>query len=213
MSTEVEARFRADGAQALDELATRTSLADATLGPAVTVTEVDRYLDTTDGRLADARWACRLRAREGATRLSMKGPAGAQLEPWLHRRPELEGPATDEIDPAAWPPSPAHDLLDRLRAGGDLHERLRFDQERTERSVELRTRLRIGTLSLDRVRMSSADAHLGELFIVELELDQPGGSAESELPRLASALAAIDGLEAEPASKLERALERFEGAR
>ncbi|MGI8657443.1 MAG: CYTH domain-containing protein [Candidatus Limnocylindria bacterium] len=213
MSTEVEARFRADGAQPLDELATHWSLGEAMLGPAVTVTEVDRYLDTTDGRLADARWACRLRARDGATRLSMKGPARAQGEPWLHRRPELEGPATDEIDPAAWPPSPAHDLLDRLRAGGDLHERLRFDQERTERSVELRRGHRIGTLSLDRVRMSNQQAHLGDLFVVELELDDPGESEEFELPRLAAALAAIDGLEPEPASKLERALERLDATR
>lgn len=213
MTTEVEARFQADGSQPLEDLATRSSLADATLGPAVTVAEIDRYLDTHDGRLADARWACRLRARGGTTRLSMKGPAGAQGEPWLHRRPELEGPATSEIDPAAWPASPAHELLDQLRAGGDLHERLRFDQERTERSVELRAGLRIGTLSLDRVRMSSAHSSLGDLFIVELELDHAGGSAESELPRLAAALAAIDGLEAEPASKLERALQRLEGAR
>ena len=50
------------------------SLGRAVLGPARTVDETDRYLDTDDGRLAAALWACRLRSREGTTRISLKGP-------------------------------------------------------------------------------------------------------------------------------------------
>ena len=74
MPTEVEARFRAESAEPLAELAGRARLGRARLGSPRTVDETDRYLDTIDGRLAAARWACRLRSREGTTRISLKGP-------------------------------------------------------------------------------------------------------------------------------------------
>jgi inorganic triphosphatase YgiF len=209
MPTEIEAKFRAESAEPLLALATHSRLGRALLGTARTVDEVDRYLDTDDGHLAAARWACRLRAREGATRISLKGPPIGVAEAWYHRRPEVEGPATDALDPDRWPRSPALDLLDRLRAGHPLGERLRLDQARTERAVRLMDGTSIGTLTLDRVRMSEAGSDLGELFMVELELDAASGAAERELDELAAELAATDGLVAEPRSKLEHALERL----
>ena len=53
MPTEVEAKFRAETADPLVELAARPRLGRAVLGTPRTVDEVDRYLDTADGRLAD----------------------------------------------------------------------------------------------------------------------------------------------------------------
>ena len=91
MPTEVEAKFRAESAEPLIELAARPRLGRALLGIPRTVDEVDRYLDTDDGRLAAARWACRLRSREGATRISLKGPSTGAVTGWQHRRPGGRG--------------------------------------------------------------------------------------------------------------------------
>ena len=210
MATEVEARFRADGPAPLEALAVASRLADAALGLARTVDETDRYLDTDDRRLAAARWACRLRLREGTTRISLKGPPSeAQAAAWHHRRPEVEGPATEEIAPDAWPPSEARDLLESLAGGRALTEHLRVRQARTERTVTPDGGEPIGTLTLDRVQLAAGDVDLGELFVVELELDRASEAAESELSGLAAALAAIPGLVPEPRTKLEHALDRM----
>ena len=213
MPTEVEAKFRAESAEPLIELAARRRLGRARLGTPRTVDEVDRYLDTDDGRLAAARWACRLRSREGATRISLKGPPTGAVTGWQHRRPEVEGPATDTIEPDDWPASPALELLTQLRGGRPLIERLRLYQARTERAVTLADGASIGTLTMDRVRMTAAGADLGRLFMVELELDASSEAGEAELDGLAAELEATDGLLAEPRSKLEYALEQLAARR
>ena len=214
MPTEVEAKFRAEGPEPLEALAAVGSLGRAVLGQARTVDETDRYLDTDDGRLAAALWACRLRSREGATRISLKGPPReeAMAEAWHHRRPEVEGPATDEIAPASWPPSEARDLLESLAGGHALAEHLRVRQRRTERAVTDGAGP-IGTITLDRVRLAAGATDLGELFVVELELDPASEHAEAQLHGLAEALAAVPGLVAEPRTKLEHALHRLHGRR
>ncbi|MGH2418639.1 MAG: CYTH domain-containing protein [Candidatus Limnocylindria bacterium] len=214
MATEVEAKFRADGPGPLEGLASLPRLGRATLGPARTVEEADRYLDTDDGRLAAARWACRLRSREGVTRISLKGPPReAPSAGWHHRRPEIEGPATDEISPESWPPSEARELLTTLAGGRPLAESLRLRQRRTERSVTIDGGEPIGTLTLDRVSLAAGEIDLGQLFVVELELDPHSEHGEPELENLAEALAALPGLAAEPRTKLEHALDRLQRRR
>lgn len=209
MPTEVEARFRAETTEPLDELAARPRLGSAILGPPRTIDEMDRYLDTDDGRLASARWACRLRTRDGDFRISLKGPAGRPAEEWMHRRPEIEGPASETLDPDAWPPSAARDLLATLRGHQPLRERLRLNQRRTERSVTVDGPHVLGTLTLDRVQMWDHDVDLGELFVVEIELDDASGPAETWLSALARTLARVPGLVPEPLTKLEHALARL----
>lgn len=204
MALEVEARFRADGEATLDRLAARSALGAAELGAPRTVDEVDRYLDTPSGRLRAARWACRLRSREGATRISLKGPPDVAASGWLHRRPEVEGPATDDIDPARWPASPALELLIDLSGGAQLREWLRLVQRRTERPVHL-ARRHVGTLTLDAVAAERDGRRLGVLHVVELEIRAETG-VEADLAPLAEILAAEPGLEPEPRTKLELAL-------
>jgi len=214
MRTEVEAKFRATNGDPLDDLAGRATLGRALLGPGRTIDELDRYLDTDDGSLTAAGWACRLRSREDAVRISLKGPPSGSDGGWSHRRPEVEGPATAVIDLAAWPPSAAAELLADLSAGRPLAEVLRLDQRRTERAVALGDGTALGTLSLDRVRMSANGAtDPGQLFIVELELDPASPRGEDELPGLAAALTAVPGLHADPRTKLEHALERLDPTR
>jgi len=211
MAIEVEARFRVEDPEALDRLAEMDRLGDADLGAAVAVDETDSYLDTADGVLGAERWACRLRRRHGRHLLSLKGPPEGGAGGWLHRRPEVEGPATEEPDPERWPPSEAHDLLDRLRRGRPLVERLALRQLRTERGVSLHGHP-IGVLSVDDVTVVVDGDEVGRFGIVELELAPSLAGDEEALPPLAAALASIQGLAAEPRSKLERALQ-LAGAR
>ena len=207
MPTEVEAKFRADGPGPLTLLASEPSLGEATLGAGGTVTEVDRYLDTAHGLLADALWACRLRSREGGIRVSLKGPAEVSSRSWLHRRPELEGPATASMDPRDWPDSEARALLEVLRQGEPLEERLDLRQRRTERSVIVEGAA-LGVLSLDVVEVRRKGRVLGELFVVELELS---GEGDAETVRvllgLAESLERRPGLSADARTKLEHALD------
>jgi inorganic triphosphatase YgiF len=207
MPTEVEAKFRADGPGPLSILASEPTLGHATLGAATTVTEVDRYLDTADDRLAAALWACRLRSRGDDIRVSLKGPAEATSGAWLHRRPELEGPATESLDPGDWPDSLARAFLDELRRDEPLDERFELRQRRTERAVTVEEAA-LGVLSLDAVEVRRDGRGLGELFVIELELSGEGDAASvRHLHRLAETLQLRPGLSADPRTKLEHALE------
>jgi len=207
MATEVEAKFRAIGEGPLRRLEATARLGEAELGEPRSIDEVDTYLDTWRGALGVARWACRLRRRGDRVIVSLKGPAEAGSAGWLHRRPEVEGPATDSLDPRRWPPSPARDLVDALRAGDPLVERLTLRQRRVERSVRAADRA-VGVLTLDHVHVEHDGRAVGEMHVVELEL-AAGAPPEHEelLGRLADALAAEPGLEPEGRSKLEHALE------
>ena len=211
MPTEVEAKFRADGPEPLSLLASLATLGHASLGAAATATEVDRYLDTPDNRLAAASWACRLRSRDADLRVSLKGPAEPTSGAWLHRRPELEGPATESLDPGEWPESEARDFLDDLRQGESLEERFELRQRRTERTVTVEEAA-LGVLSLDAVDIRSNGRRLGELFMVELELVGENDAEDARhLERLAEALEQRSGLRADPRTKLEHALELLGG--
>ena len=207
---EAELKFTAADERPLRELEATDELGPAVLGPPRTVAELDRYLDTADLRLAAARWACRLRSREGRTIVSLKGPAEHAPGDLLHRRPELEGPADAGLQPERWPPSAARDRLVELTGGGALVERFSLAQERTERAVRLDAG-QIGELSLDRVRVVHLQVEVGRMLVVELELDPGALGAGLDPGPLALALGRVAGLVPDPASKLERALALLPG--
>ena len=202
---EAELKYTALSERPLEDLERAEVLGLARLGAARTVAEVDRYVDTADLRLASVRWACRLRSREGRTIVSLKGPAEHEAGDPLHRRPEVEGPATADLDTAEWPPSPARDGLLAMTGGAALEERFSLEQERTERAVSFDGAL-IGGLSLDRVRVIHRGNEVGRMFVVELELDPSALTQGVDHAPLAQALSAIDGLVPDPLTKLERAL-------
>jgi inorganic triphosphatase YgiF len=209
---ESELKYRADGEAPLIALAATPTLGPTTLGPAHTVDEVDRYLDTASLRLAARRWACRLRAREGRTVVSLKGPAEHMPGAALHERREIEGPATAELSVAGWPASEARDRLIEMAGGEPLVERLAMAQQRTERAV-LREGAPMGILSLDRVRVVKDGREIGQLLQVELELDRTALADGFDPGPLASALANVTGLRADPLTKLEHALDLAAGGR
>ena len=205
MPIEVESKFRAADRLTLQRLSTINRLGPASLGEARTSQEMDRYLDTADHRLSAEGWACRLRTRAGRTILSLKGAAAARPgdQSEMHRRPEIEGSATAEIVPDAWPPSEARDRLLELTGGAHLEERLHLDQRRTERPVVVDGR-RVATLSLDEVDvLNPAGESLGRLLVVELEY--AGTEREADLVAVAAALRAEPGLTPDPLTKLEHA--------
>jgi inorganic triphosphatase YgiF len=203
MRTEVEAKFLATDSAALDVLAETPHLGSADLGRPVAASEVDRYLDTDDGRLAAAAWACRLRERDGRVRVSLKGPPSEPVAGAIHRRPEEEGPAIPDRSPREWPHSRARDLLLSLAGTRPLTELLRLRQDRVERGVAVRG-ARLATLSLDRVSIEHRGREVGRLAVVEIEAD-PGTSAEVLAP-IVGALAAHPGLVPDQQTKLEHAL-------
>jgi inorganic triphosphatase YgiF len=213
MAAEIEARFAASDETPLDLLASVDHLGPARLGPMRVADEIDRYLDTPDGRFAAAAWACRLRSRGGRWLVSLKGPPAPSGDgvPWLHERPEVEGPATEEPDPRAWPASDATARIEELAPGaGVLIERFRLLQRRRERDVVI-DGVPNGTLSLDAVTVERDGAELGRLRVVEVEL--PRGIDRGALEPLAAALGEVPGLAPEPLSKLERALGLLGGTR
>lgn len=207
---ETELKLRADE-DALRRLAGVRSLGPALLGPPHAVDELDVYLDTDDRRLAAGRWACRLRSRGGRRWISLKGPAEHARGEAVHRRPEIEGPAPDgdAWRAAEWPPSPARELVLRLAGDAPLGELVSLRQRRTERDVSLDGR-RVATLSLDRVEVLRGGRPLGTLRVVELEV-VPGQEGEW-LGRLVDEMARQPGLQPEPSSKLEHALDLAEGS-
>ena len=205
---ESELKYLAADERPLRELERAEGLGPASLGFAATAAELDRYLDTRDGRLAAVRWACRLRWRAGRTEVSLKGPAEHAAGDLVHRRPELNGPADAGLDPFAWPPSEARERLLELTGDEPLHEQFRLVQERTERSVTVAGQP-VGTLSLDRVRVVRGETELGRLLVVELEF---APEAVVEADALASALDQVAGLRPDPMSKFERAVAMLPGA-
>jgi inorganic triphosphatase YgiF len=213
MVIEVESKFRAVDQRTPQRLSTIDRLGPALLREASVAGETDRYLDTIDGRLAAAGWACRLRTRADRTILSLKGTAAPRFgdRSGMHRRPEIEGPATAEMSPDAWAPSEARDLLLGLSGGARLRERLRLEQRRTERAVLL-DGLEVATLSLDEVDVFDPPAGpVGRLLVVELE--HAGGDRGEELAAVADALQAQPGLTPDPLTKLEHATRLIADAR
>jgi len=213
---ETELKLSATGPTPLRRLAGMPRLGHMQLGTAQTFLELDQYLDTADGRLAAGKWACRLRRRSRTHLVSLKGPPVAGiggLEGALHRRPEIEGPASASLDPGSWPSSSARRRLLEMTGGQPLREQFTLRQRRTQRSVSDRDGP-VGTLSLDLVLVLLREDPAGRLWCVELELE--GRTATHHEDQAASMLAellAVGGLSVEPLTKLERAMALLDHAR
>ena len=200
---EVELKFRMTGTGAGERLLAAEDVAGFTaLGPAVSVVQEDRYLDTPQGALAAAGYAGRLRMTKRGTVITLKGLRRADQGGALHRREELEGPADAATPPDAWPASPARAVV--LEVAGDvpLVELVTIRQTRRKRDYE-----RDGSvveLSVDDVAVVT-DGRVIERF-AELEIELRKGE-EAALEPLADLLSEIEELIPAETSKLERALE------
>ena len=202
---EVELKYRVTDVAALRawlDAGWPEALPWAVLGEPRTKAVEDRYFDTSREALRRHGFGARLRRVGGQHLVTVKSlsadelvgddrppegapaPAGDDAHP-LHRRIELEGPATGRLDPDTWPSSPARELIDELRGAARLRGLFTIRQVREVRPVTGDD----GTadVSLDEVRVIAGRNIVGTF--VELEVEATGGSPDL-LAGVARALAA-----------------------
>ena len=209
---EVEAKFRIPNREAFDRLCALQELAGFPLESLGIKRIRDRYLDTEDGAIRRAGYACRLRSKDtGAVAESgvkvlatLKGLGGADPATGIHQREELEA-WVDGPHPEDWPASAVRDLVIRLSKGNPLQELFALDQERHLRLVyptAQRALPPLGELSLDLVTLVKQDASVYYELEIEL-LSEDGGAG---LAQIADHLRSSWGLVPETRSKFERGL-------
>jgi CHAD domain-containing protein/adenylate cyclase class IV len=197
---EVELKYRLHDAAAGERF-----LSADTLGPfrassaARTAQHEDRYLDTSDGALARAGFAARLRQTNAGTIVSVK--ATTALDGALARREELEGPADRTAEPRDWPPSAARSLILELCGDAPLVELVTVRQLRRKR--RLKAPDAAVELSLDEVDVVARGRVIDRF--AELEVELTSGD-EARLAELRDVLEKEDGLTPATSSKLEAAL-------
>lgn len=193
---EVELKYSVTDPAALERRLERDWLGGLAAGPWRTVQMIDRHLDTADGAVRRAGFAARLRRTGDVTVISLKGAAVNGSGGALHRRPEIEGPASEALDPTAWPASEARERLIALTGARPLE--VRFTLRQTRRERDLRGADGWAVLSLDAVGVEAAGQSLGDLRILEVE--SKGGS-EAILAGVARELAAEPALAPETRTK------------
>jgi inorganic triphosphatase YgiF len=168
-------------------------------GPVHEQVVVDRYVDTADGRLVAAGARARVRTGGAAPVLALKHH-GIE-EAGVTARHEVEGPATEALDPGAWPESVARAELLALTDGAPLVEIARLRQRRWTRIV------RRGSteveLSLDELEALDGERVVATRWELEAELKDGERSA---LEELAAALAVTPWMAPATGSKLSFAL-------
>jgi CHAD domain-containing protein len=166
----------------------------------------DRYLDTADGAMARAGFACRLRQTAKGTTVSVKSTSRRPDGSGIHRREELEGPADRTAGPRDWPPSDARSLILEQCGDAPLVELVTIRQLRRKRHLQAGET--VVELSLDEVD-AVARSRVVERF-VELEVELVEGE-ESQLAGMDALLAEDPALIASTGSKLESALAAIRG--
>ncbi|MBX0329634.1 CYTH domain-containing protein [Oscillochloris sp. ZM17-4] len=163
----------------------------------------NRYFDTADRRLGQARYGLRLRKIGARTLVTLKGPA--EVIAGLHRRAEYEFSHADP-DPHTWPAGPARELALALIGSAALVPTITISTSRSVIIARYQDQP-VAEISLDRGVM-----HAGERAapFSELEIELLPAGAESDLAELAGALRAFIELRPEPRSKLQRALALLE---
>ncbi len=181
------------------------ALPDVVLGETTLRLVEDRYFDTQHGALQRHGFGARLRRHGEDVTLTVKSLSldelGSDVPPdALHRRIELEGPATARLDPDAWPSSPARELVDELR--GDARLKARFTIRQRRAVCDVQGSDGAAQLSLDEVEVIVGRAVVGTFS--ELEIESTAGDA-SLLRRLAAELEASGLVSAAAGSKEQQA--------
>jgi triphosphatase len=158
----------------------------------------DTYFDTADDVLEQAGYGARLRSVGPTTTLTIK--ADIEVSEGLHRRVELEAPATRTLEPDKWPDSEARSQLIDVVGGRRLIERFVVGQQRRERAIEVDgTRV---VASIDEGEVEYIGLPSGELRVFELELLTGDPAA---LRRIARRVNESDLVQAQDNSKMELA--------
>ena len=168
----------------------------------------DRYIDTAYGALDHAGFGARLRQEDsGPYTVTVKSashdrPADGGDDPddsrALSQRVEVEGPATEHVDPDRWPSSAARELINEVRDGARLRTLFTINQRRVKKSLSLDD----GPVqvALDRVSIFRGARPLASFSVLEVEA---GNGSGANLNRLADLIEATGFVVPEPRSKEE----------
>ena len=177
-------------------------------GNEMTVEVEDRYVDTAYGALEHAGFGARLRREDdGAVTVTVKSAShdrpGADDDDApdpkaLSQRVEVEGPADERLEPDAWPPSAARELINEIRDGARLRTLFTINQRREKRTLALDD----GPVqvTLDRVAVFRGARPLSSFSVLEVEATDGSGA---NLGRLAALIEATGYVVPEPRSKEE----------
>lgn len=178
-----------------------------------TIEVEDRYVDTAYGALEHAGFGARLRREDnGPVRINVKsasrqrpgaGRASDEHDPKaLSQRVEVEGAADANLDPEAWPPSAARELVDELRDGARLRTLFTINQRRERHTLELDD----GPVqvTLDWVAVFRGGRPLSSFSVLEVEAMTDSSQG---LRRLAALVEATGYVTPEPRSKEDIARE------
>jgi CHAD domain-containing protein len=209
---EIEAKFRVPDTETLERLKDAAEVAGFPLGPSQSQEFADTYLDTESRSILLGGYYCRRRLSKGQVLITLKALGPASAGGAVHRREEFEVALEAYSAPAGWPESVARDKVLELSRGAALVELLELRQTRTRRLVGDLARP-VAELSLDLVRVNPGDlsadgeaATDGRTYF-EVEVELKGDGSEADLTAIAAELQASWGLEPEPRSKFDRALE------
>ena len=202
---EIELKFSFTNGEALKDWLDHTFPVDAADDDWRTLQITDRYFDTPDEALKDAGFGARLRTVGADTLVTLK--ANLEVGDGLHRRIELEAPATRALNPSKWPDSEARAQLIDVVGARRLIERFAIGQQRRERAITFNGSTAMA--SLDEGEVEYLGIAAGELRHFEVEL-RDGDSAA--LRALARRVAASGLAKAEDRSKLELATDMVEQA-
>ena len=167
------------------------------------VVQTDRYVDTADGALEKAGYACRFRATIDGAVVTLKGLRRQDDGGVVHRREELEGPARNRaLPPSAWPESAVRARVLQIAGDATLVDRVTVRQVRRKRDYYRDST--VVELSVDDVEVLAGSRTIDRFAELEAELRE---GDEAALEPLIALLSSTEGLTAEGSSKLDRALE------
>lgn len=175
------------------------------VGDERTVEVEDRYIDTAYGALQQAGFGARVRREDhGPYVLTVKSVShersGSDDDPddptALSQRVEVEGPASERLDPDTWPSSAARELINEVRGGARLRTLFTINQRREKSTLALDD----GPVqvALDRVSVFRGGRPLASFSVLEVEAADGGGAG---LNRLADLVEATGFVVPEPRSK------------
>ena len=164
MSQELELKFLVEDVAAAQAWLGRRLAVDPSEWRTLNIT--DRYFDTADGALAAAGYGARLRRVGRHTVVTVK--SDLEVVGGLHRRLELEAPATRALDPHKWPESEARSRVTEVAGERRLIESFTVKQQRHE--LEASIAGAVVLVSLDEAQVFAAGREAGELRQLEVEL-------------------------------------------
>jgi inorganic triphosphatase YgiF len=208
--TEIEAKFIIRRPEQIGEALRVLSGNGFTISNEGASTHVDQYFDTPDWSILGAGWACRVRHRPGADKLTLKSLHGGNGNVFM--RAEINQATESHENSAQLHPGsgPVMEALDDILDGAPAEKLFRITSRRTVYDLgKPGSPPVLIELDLDESRIEAeprTEKATGVLNFTELEIELKSGSAE-DLESAATLLHDEAGLMPAQYSKFERALQ------